>query len=117
MYLDGRQAGDAKPKSLCFKTSGHSMIPCPSFRRRPESNVIYASTRGSIWAPAFAGATNSSPQRPSMLLTQALTEVASGYVLFYDAGDQLWSLEGDIVNTVFKPDCLSPREQAASLGH
>ncbi len=52
-----------------------------------------------------------------MLLTQALTEVTSGHVLFYDAGDQLWSLEGDIVNTVFKPDCLSLREQAAGLDH
>ena len=33
-------------KSLCAKISGHSMIPCTSFRRRPESSVIYGSTGG-----------------------------------------------------------------------
>ena len=29
---------------LCSKISGHSMIPCTSFRRRPESSIIYPST-------------------------------------------------------------------------
>ncbi len=33
-------------KSLCSKISGLSIILCTSFRRRPESSVIYPSTRG-----------------------------------------------------------------------
>ncbi len=33
-------------RRLCSKISGHSIIPCSSFRRRPESSVIYPSTRG-----------------------------------------------------------------------
>ena len=32
--------------SLCSKIWEHSIIPCTSFRRRPESSVIYSSTRG-----------------------------------------------------------------------
>ena len=35
-----------KVQSLCSKIYGHRMIPCPSFRRRPESSVIYALARG-----------------------------------------------------------------------
>ena len=37
---------EKEKKSLCSKISGHSMIPGTSFRRGPESSVIYASTRG-----------------------------------------------------------------------
>jgi len=59
-------------KSLCSKISGHSLIPCTSFRRRQESSAIYPSVRGGNWAPAFAGARNTPRQGPSMLLTQAL---------------------------------------------
>ncbi len=43
---------------MCSKIYGHSIIPRTSFRRRPESSVIYPLNRGGIWAPAFAGATN-----------------------------------------------------------
>ncbi len=43
---------------------------------------------GGIWAPAFAGATNTSPPGPSMLLTQALKlgETGSGAVFVLLAG-------------------------------
>ena len=51
------------------------------------------------------------------LVRGSLTEVAIRQVLFYDVGDQLRSLERDIVNTIFKPDCLFPLEKAAGLGY
>ena len=58
--------------NLCSEISGHSLVFSPLFRRRPESSVIYPLTRGGIWPPAQAGATNTPPQGPLMLLPQAL---------------------------------------------
>ena len=49
------------------------MIPGTSFWRRPESSGIYLSTGGAIWAPAFAGATNTPPPGRSLLLTHPLS--------------------------------------------
>ena len=39
--------------SLGSKISGHSIIPGTSFRRRPESSVIYASSRGRLLGSGF----------------------------------------------------------------
>ncbi len=41
-----RSEATEESKSLGSKISEHSIIPCTSFRRRPESNFIYPSTRG-----------------------------------------------------------------------
>ena len=45
--------------SLGSKISGHSMFPGASFRCRPESSVIYASTRGRHLGSGFRGSVES----------------------------------------------------------